>query len=104
MAYPVSLLGRSGSPVRRGFPRASLGRELRQGQRRVGGVAAYVGDRAFGVSRWFWTVAGLAMVQAVLASSAETESLEEPRLQFREAFDRWLTWAFAHDRQVHWLG
>ena len=59
---------------------------------------------AFGVSRWFWTVTGLAMVQAVLASSAETESLEEPRLQFREAFDRWLTWAFAHDRQVHWLG
>ena len=59
---------------------------------------------AFGVSRCFWTVAELAMVQAVLASSAETESLEEPRLQFREAFDRWLTWAFAHDRQVHWFG
>ena len=47
---------------------------------------------------------GLAMVQAVLASSAETEPLEEPRLQFCEAFDRWLTWALAHDRQVHWFG
>ena len=59
---------------------------------------------AFGVSRCFWPVNGLAMVQAVPASSAETKSLEEARLQFREAFDRWLTWALAHDRQVHWFG
>ena len=59
---------------------------------------------SFGVSRWFWTVTGPAMVQAGLASSGETETLDEARLAFREAFDRWLTWALVHDRKVHWLG
>lgn len=59
---------------------------------------------AFGVSRWFWTVTGPAMVQAGLPSSGEAETLEEARLQFRQAFDRWMAWAMAQNGPVTWHG
>jgi hypothetical protein len=60
--------------------------------------------KAFGHSLWFWTITGPAMVQARLSSSGEAETLEDARLGFREAFDKWLDWALAQDQPVHWFG
>lgn len=59
---------------------------------------------AFGASRWFWTITGPAMVQAGLPSSGEAGSIEEARVAFREAFDRWLAWALEAPEPVRWLG
>ena len=59
---------------------------------------------SIGASRWFWTGTGPAMVQAGLAASGETGSLEEVRLRLREAFDGWLTWTLAPGEPVLWHG
>jgi hypothetical protein len=59
--------------------------------------------RSFGNTVWLWTVTGPALVQAGLTSSGEADTLDEAKLAFREAFDRWLDWALAADVAVHWM-
>lgn len=59
---------------------------------------------AFGVAHWFWTITGPLMVQAQLPSSGEAETIEEARVAFRSAFDRWLAWALEAPVSVRGMG
>lgn len=58
--------------------------------------------RAFGKEGWLWSMTGPTLVQAGMASSGETETLAEARVEFRRVFDDWLRWATAQTGTVYW--